>query len=237
MKPVNPSLPKELLPVGEYPAIHYAIAEGSDIGVKRIVVVLNQSKQRLLDYLTNLDVPITFVYQEQPTGEADAVALAQEIGAGHAVAVVYPDNIYLPTPGALRRLTAVFEHFNQDVVALSRVTAQNETRMGHSGQVELERLDGEVYRIRRLFPKQPGHFVRRYPQELRTSGMMIAGEHLFETIRRARLSVSEGEFTDEPVRALLTKERGLLGVSLPGTIHDIGNPAGYANCLRHVGTS
>lgn len=234
MKQAHPNLPKELLPIGEMPAIHYAIAEGSDIGVKRTVVVLNRFKQRLHDYLTDLDVPITFVYQDLPTGEADAVALAEEVVAGHAVAVVYPDNIYFPKPGALRRLAAVFEQFNRDVVALSRVTAQNETMISHSGQVDLERLGSEVYRIRQLFPKHPGHFVRRYPQELRAAGMMIAGAHLFEAIRRARLCVNQGEFTDEPVRTLLVKERGLLGVSLPGTIHDIGNPAGYANCLKHV---
>lgn len=234
MKSIHPTLPKALVPIGALPAIHYAIAEGRDIGVKRIVVVLNRSEPRLHDYLTGLDVPVTLVYQDRPTGEADAIALAESVVAGHAVAVVYPDNIYLPAPGALRRLVAVFAQFNRDVVALSRVTAHNETMISHSGRVDLERLGSEVYRIRRLFPKQPGPFVRRYPQELRAGGMMIAGAHVFETIRRARGCVNQGEFTDEPVRTLLVKERGLLGVSLPGTLHDIGNPAGYAHCLKQV---
>lgn len=238
MKPVNPpenpNLPKELLPVGDQPAIHYAIAEGLDIGVNRIVVVLNRSKPELQAYLEGLDAPISIAYQESPTGEADAIATAENLAGTNAIAVAYPDNIYLPAPGAMRRLAAAFKQYGEDVVALARVTAANESTISHAGQVDLQPLDEHIYRIHQLGLKQPGHFKRRYPEELRTSGMMIVGPHLFDTIRKARPNVGEGEFTDEPIRRRLLQERGLLGVGLPGAMHDIGNPQGYAQCLACI---
>ena len=64
--------------------------------------------------------------------------------------------------------------------------------------------------------------------------MMVAGPHLFDAIRRTRPRLSQGEFTDEPVRQSLIHEGGLLGLRLPGTVFDIGNPGGYRSCLEQL---
>ena len=64
--------------------------------------------------------------------------------------------------------------------------------------------------------------------------MMVCGPHLFDAIRRTRDTVTEGEFTDEPVRRLLLEERGLLGLRLPGQVFDIGNPEGYVRCREKL---
>lgn len=237
MKSVERELPKELLPLGNKPAIQYAIDEALDAGIEHIVVILNRAKHDLERYIEKQEIRCTLLYQEKPTGESDAIALAEPIVGQRAMAVVYPDNIYLPAPGALGTLTRVFIERKADVVALSVVTHDNQTAIGNAGKVDVESLDRDIYRIRELLPKGPGHFCRRFDYELRTCGMMMAGPHLFDAIRRARATLTHGEFTDEPVRRLLLQERGLLGVRLPGEVFDIGNPQGYRRCQNASGST
>ncbi len=73
----------------------------------------------------------------------------------------------------------------------------------------------------------------RFKGELRACGIFVSGPHLFEYIERLRGSVEESEFTDFPVRSLILRERGILGCLLPWTVFDIGNPAGYKQCLEY----
>jgi UTP--glucose-1-phosphate uridylyltransferase len=234
MKMIDPGLPKELLPLGTRPAIHYTLTEGMDAGVEAIIVILRAGKEKLRAYVEMLGLPVTFLYQDRPAGEAEAIALAEPLVDDGSLAVVYPDNICLPSPGGLRLLYETRERQRIDVLALTRVTVDNETGFGNAGRVDLEPLAQGLYRIRRLAGKGAGHFRRRYPVELRACGMMACGTHVFDAIRRARPTALRGEFTDEPVRSLMLEERGLLGLSLPGDIYDVGNPRGYRRCLQAV---
>lgn len=234
MRPVNPHLPKELLPLGGKPAIQYAIEEGVHAGVEKIIIIISHQKEILRERLSDVQAPIHFVYQQEPRGEADAIALAEPLARGHDLGVIYPDNLYLPAPGGLRCLQTVYAKKGVDVLALSPVTVLNSSAVGNSGRVDLAREQTDIYRILRFHPKASGYFRPRFAVELKTCGMMVTGPHLFGFIRRAREDPRQGEFTDEPVRRLLLKERGLLGVRLPGSVHDIGNPEGYSFCSNQL---
>ncbi len=234
MKLFYPWLPKEMLPVGAKPAIHYALEEARDAGIERVIVILHRGKQIVRRYLQQQGMCVTVLYQEALTGEADAMALAETEVGNDSVAVVYPDNIYLPAPGVVRLLARVHCERQSDVVALSAVTRDNEAAVSHSGGVDLVPMDDDIFRVRRFHSKRSGHFQRRHDIELRACGIMVVGPHLFDVIRRARPGHSGDEFTDLPVRELLTQERGMLGVRPPGTVFDIGNPAGYRLCQQRI---
>ena len=234
MKRVNPALPKEMLPIGSKPAIQFAVEEAIDAGMDQIIIIISEAKEQIRDYCSGLGVPVTFLYQQEPKGEADAIALAEEAVGNHALAIIYPDNLFLPAPGALRRLVAIFQQHRIDVLALATVTQEQEATIGNAGRVDLTEVGVDLYQIQRFLPKGPGYFKRRFKEELRACGMMVCGPHIFDAIRRAREVITAGEFTDEPVRVLLLNERGLLGVRLPGTVFDIGNPEGYKRCLEEI---
>jgi len=230
MRAVDPVLPKELLPVCGKPAIQYAIEEGLDVGADKIIVILSSAKPGLQDFLQRLDAPIEFEYQTNPAGEMDAIALAEPHAGNGPVAVIYPDNVFLPGPGVLRYLLSVHRQYQHDVVALTAVTRANEWATAHSGKVRLQCIGDGVYRVRGLLAKTPGRFKRTAREELRACGIAVHGAHLFDEIRRARVHRHPGEFNDQPVRALISRERGLLGARVPGTVFDLGDPLGYAYC-------
>lgn len=240
MKSVDPDIPKEMLPIGNRPAIQYAVEEGLSAGIKNIVIIINRQKEIIWKYFEDKKgeiergCSITFLYQKKPMGESDAISLAEDVVGNHATAIIYPDNIYFPAPGALKILKAVFRKYRMDVFALTEVTDENAPGLGNAGRVDLSPFGADVYRIKRFHPKGEGHFVPRFKGELRACGITISGPHIFEYIRKARDLVREGEFTDMPVRNLMLDEKGLLGCRLPGTVFDIGNPKGYELCLSYI---
>ena len=140
LKPVNPDLPKEMLPIGPKPAIQYTVEEGLDAGMERIVVIISPSKNIIRDHLSRLGYPVTYIYQEQPRGEMDAIALAERVVGERALAILYPDNLHLPGPGALKQLTRVFQQQEMDVIGLQSVTHENAAFIGNSGRVDVGRI-------------------------------------------------------------------------------------------------
>lgn len=240
MRTINAEIPKEMLPVGNKPVILYAVEEGLSAGIKNIVIVINRQKEMIRKYfegrkfMTKRGCSITFFYQSEPSGESDAISLAEDIIGNHAVAIIYPDNIYFPAPGVLKILKDAFRRYGKDVVALMEVTDQNSKGISNSGRVDLSSFEDDVFRVERFYPKGDGHFILRFKRELRTCGITISGPHIFEYIRRLRDSIKEGEFTDVPVRSLMLEEKGLLGCRLSGNVFDIGNPKGYEFCLSYI---
>jgi UTP-glucose-1-phosphate uridylyltransferase len=254
MRSVDPSLPKEMLAINGKPAIHYTVAEGFSVGIKRIVIVINRNKEDIRRYFEEprfrekiypraaaemeqfaKEGEILFRYQQQPLGEADAIGLCRATVGTSRLAIIYPDNLYAPPPGALGHLLPHFVVTGKDIIGLTEVTPQNQAGISNAGRVDLRRVAGDLYRITRFLPKGAGSFAPRFPGELRACGITLSsGSHLFDCIEQARASVKQGEFTDMPVRTLIMQQKGLLGCRLPGPVFDIGNPLGFKNCRRYL---
>jgi UTP--glucose-1-phosphate uridylyltransferase len=256
MKSVNALIPKEMLPVGHKPAIQYAFAEGLSAGITHIIVIINKDKELIKKYCESEKVrkkffpyaseemdeivnkcTISFVYQEKPRGEFDAIGLTQEIIDSHFMAVIYPDNIYFPAPGALKKLKTVFVENQQDVIALIEVTDKNKRGISNSGRIDHTFLKEDTFKIGGIYNKGKGHFEPRFPGEMRICGIQITGPHIFKYIEKARQLIKKGEIHEGLVRALYIKKETLLGFRVPGTLFDIGNPEGYKHCLTYLSES
>jgi UTP--glucose-1-phosphate uridylyltransferase len=252
MQPVDPTMPKELLPLNDKPLIQYTVEEGLDANIRNIIIIINKKKEIIRRYFEDHDFSRTmypkaaddlyeirsecslmFLYQEEPKGESDAIRYARDIVYGQYVAIMYPDNIYFPAPGALQHLKSVFDEYVEDVAALMEVSEEYAEGFSNSGRVDIAPIQDDVFRISKFHPKGKGTFVPRFRGELRTCGISISGLHMFEFIERARAE-HEGEFIDVPVRQLMLKERVILGAKLPGIVFDVGNPKGYELCQKYV---
>ena len=123
MLPLSKSVPKELLPLGNRPAIHYVVEEAIAAGIKHIVLVghaqksaienyfdINaeldnqlrvKGKDELADSLNWLpdDVTISMIRQGKPLGLGHAVLAARPIIGEHDFAVLLPDVVLDPFNG------------------------------------------------------------------------------------------------------------------------------------------
>jgi UTP-glucose-1-phosphate uridylyltransferase len=226
-------LPEELLAIGDRPMIDYAVAEGMDAGIEQMIVIISPGKEAVRQHLGARYLDMIFMYQMQPRGVMDAVALAEPYAEAGAVAVIYPDNIYLPAPGALRRLVDAYTANGENVTALIEMDDVQAAATGNSGQVDLTPLTGDHYRVDAIHDPSQDRFKLRFDQELRACGMVCYRPDLFANIRQAGLGLHEDDrLSHELVLRHIIKEQTLLGLRLPGQVFDAGNPDGYASCCQ-----
>lgn len=120
MLPLSKAVPKELLPLGDKPAIHYVVMEAVRAGIKHIVLVnhaqkgaidnyfdinaeldtqlRNKGKNELADSLNFLpdDVRIISVRQSRPLGLGHAVLQGRAVVGNNPFAVLLPDVVLDP---------------------------------------------------------------------------------------------------------------------------------------------
>ena len=120
MLPLSKSIPKELLPLGNRPAIHYVVEEAIAAGIKHVVLVghaqksaienyfdvnaeldnqlREKGKDSLADSLNWLpdDVTVSMIRQGKPLGLGHAVLSACPIIGDHDFAVLLPDVVLNP---------------------------------------------------------------------------------------------------------------------------------------------
>ncbi|PLT22243.1 UTP--glucose-1-phosphate uridylyltransferase [Psychrobacter sp. MES7-P7E] len=120
MLPLSKSVPKELLPLGNRPAIHYVVEEAVAAGIKHIVLVghaqksaienyfdinveldsqlRHKGKDELADSLNWLpeDVTVSMIRQGKALGLGHAVLAARPIIGKHDFAVLLPDVVLDP---------------------------------------------------------------------------------------------------------------------------------------------
>ena len=140
MLPLSKSVPKELLPLGNRPSIHYVVEEAIAAGIKHIVLVghaqksaienyfdINaeldnqlraKGKDELADSLNWLpdDVTISMIRQGKPLGLGHAVLAAQPIIGMNDFAVLLPDVVLDPftTDMTTDNLAFMIEQFASD---------------------------------------------------------------------------------------------------------------------------
>ncbi|MDN3452553.1 MULTISPECIES: UTP--glucose-1-phosphate uridylyltransferase [unclassified Psychrobacter] len=140
MLPLSKSVPKELLPLGNRPAIHYVVEEAIAAGIKHIVLVghaqksaienyfdINaeldnqlraKGKDELADSLNWLpeDVTVSMIRQGKALGLGHAVLVARPIIGEHDFAVLLPDVVLDPFTGdmAADNLAFMIDAFGED---------------------------------------------------------------------------------------------------------------------------
>ncbi|PWK80691.1 UDP-glucose pyrophosphorylase [Lentzea atacamensis] len=244
--PVTKSVPKELLPVLNIPAIELVAAEAAQAGAERLVIVTAPGKESLArhfqpnpqledllhacgkDALAQLVrrapglLSVETVVQETPLGLGHAVACAEPVltGADDAVAVILPDDILLPAD-TLTRMAAVRQDHGGTVMCA--FTASRD-RLGAYGVFDLEdATDTDAPRVRGMVEKPDPALA---PSTFACAGRYLLDRSVFELLKRVRPGArGEIDLTDAVVDAI-AEGQPVHAIVHSGTRHDIGDPQG-----------
>jgi UTP--glucose-1-phosphate uridylyltransferase len=244
--PLTRAVPKELLPVGRFPMIHWCLAEAADAGAREVIIVIRKGKEAIRSYLecdpvraTSGDrssqelerllaeLEIRYVYQETPRGPGDALLRASDAIGNSPFILMYPDDVFPAGGGPLRKLVELYRETGEMVTGLIHVDHARGHLFGNCGHVDLETTAEGVYRIRRLHDKNSGQFRARSNREIRWTGRHVLEPVFLDHLRKFDNGNPDEELDDVIAFQDLIHEHGMLGVPMEDDVYDVGNMPGY----------
>ena len=144
--PATKSIPKEMLPVVDRPALQYVVDEATKAGIEHIVFVTGRNKGAIEDYFdrayeleatlhlknktalleeleSKLPLPgsASFVRQQAPLGLGHAIWCARDVIGDEAFAVLLPDVLIKSNEGCLKQMVDVYEKTGGNIIAVDPV--------------------------------------------------------------------------------------------------------------------
>jgi UTP--glucose-1-phosphate uridylyltransferase len=251
--PVTKASPKEMLPIVDKPLIQYAVEEAAAAGITEMIFVTGRNKRAIEDHFDkayeletelerkNKDVLLhmvrsvlpggvrcIYIRQAEPLGLGHAVLCAQPAVGDDAFAVILADDLMDSQPPAMACMAQVFSREGASLLGVEEVP-RDQTQS--YGIVTIERMDGDMARIRSIVEKpRPAEA----PSNLAVIGRYVLTPRIFDLLGEVTPGAGgEIQLTDA-ISQLLSHER-VLAVRLPGRRFDCGSKLGYLQATVEYG--
>ena len=260
--PIAKAVPKEMLPLGDKPVIHYVVAEAVAAGYDEILIVVSRGKESIIDYFTPnpaleeflasngktvaleavREVPamarIEYTYQEKMRGLGDAVRLGRDfIGNDPVFAILLGDTV-MHHSSPLEAMTAAWQTLHQPSVCLEPCAEERVSRYGIAGGREKE---PGIYQLDRLVEKPAHGIAPRLTSRDGTplpfhafAARYVLTPDIFDCLDNTHAGFG-GEIQLTDAMEQLRIKSGMLGVTWPGKRLDIGSPAGLIEAAQAMG--
>jgi UTP-glucose-1-phosphate uridylyltransferase len=234
LHPITRWLPKEILPVGLRPILHWTLDEAADAGLLRAIIVTNPHKPVLEAAARNYEGPLEleFVPQDHPRGLGDALLRARDHLAGSPFLAVLPDNLFRgPNPSAA--VVASYRATGRATVLLAEVSREAAASKGATGRATTRtEADGSLS-VTDVGDKGTGRFDTAGQEAAVTPIGRIAfpGGILEEFAEVGRSLPSGVELDDGPILQRLARRAALAGVISRAEFFDVGVPEGYRDAV------
>lgn len=252
--PATKSMPKEMLPIVDKPAIQYIVEEAVAAGIEDILIITNRGKGVIEDHfdhsieleqrleaggktemleevlkLSNM-ANIQFVRQKETKGLGHAVACAKSFVGNEPFAVLYGDDVIIGEDPVCGQLCRVYEEFGKSVVGIKQVTPEQILRYC---SLAVSTVRDNVFDVSDMIEKpSPDKVMSLYS----ILGRCVLTPDIFDI-----LAVTEpgagGEIQLTDAMCVQAKNGNMMGVDYIGTRYDMGNKLGIlqANCEVALG--
>ena len=168
MLPATKTVPKEMLPLVDKPAIQYIIEEAVASGIEDILIVTNRAKSAMDDYFDYSPELEAVLSRSGKTQELDSVRSSADIanifyvrqketkGLGHAVwrakrfvgdepfAVLLGDDIMMGEKPVTKQLIDAAEKYNAAALGVQKVSLE---AISKYSSVKVSRLEDKIYEV------------------------------------------------------------------------------------------
>lgn len=246
--PATKSIPKELFPIVDIPAIFYVVEEALEAGITDIVFVTNRYKHAVTSFfessyeleeillkqdkytlLTQLQLitrsaNILSVIQKYPAGLGDAVLCAKPIVGKEPFAVLLPDEI-ICTP-SIPKLVDIHKKTKMSVIAVTEVPEKDISKYGIV-QIKPNTLENHIrdtYKVTGLVEKPKN--MKEAKSTWAMPGRYVFTPEIFECLENMYPGKNgEIQLTDA-IAKLVPKEK-LLAYTLETVKYDVGDKLGF----------
>ncbi len=241
--PATKSIPKEMVPIIDKPAIHYVVEEAAKSGIEVVIIVLSRGKEAISSYfdrnpelegilkdkgkekeLRAIIEPselcnFIFVRQDFPKGLGHAVLCAEKAVGNETFAVLLPDDLIVSEKPCLMQMMEAMKEAD-GVIALQRV---KENELSSYGIVGGRWIGEKTFEIKEMVEKPK---PSEAPSDLAIVGRYILPPAIFKAIRETPPGRGgEIQLTDAISKLLSTHK--FIGLVFEGKRFDTGTPKGF----------
>ncbi len=147
--PITKAIPKEMLPIGDRPVIHYILKELEDAGITEVLILIGRGRECLLNYLdknyeiddylsktknkvkTNFFPNLNIYYRRVPLprGVADCLMYAKNFVGQDPFILAYSDDVFFEG-NPCKELISMHKRNEKSGIICSLVTPENAHKYG-----------------------------------------------------------------------------------------------------------
>lgn len=251
--PATKSMPKEMFPIVDKPAIQYIVEEAVNSGIEDILIITNRGKGIIedhFDYSPELEqallkggknefydtvtaIPklanITYVRQKETKGLGHAISCAKGFVGDEPFAVLFGDDVIVGEDPAVAQLIRVYEKYGKGVLGVKEVP---KSEIHKYGSLKVDRLEGNVFSCTDMVEKPATEAeVLSYYSIL---GRCVLPPEIFSILETVKPGVG-GEIQLTDAMKVLARTVGMTAVDFTGVRYDMGNKLGILKAQVEVG--
>ena len=250
--PASKSIPKEMLPIVDKPAIQYIVEEAVQSGITDILIITSRGKSPMEDHFDRtpeleerllasgkkdlydqvVDVTkmanIQYIRQKETKGLGHAVWCAKSFVGDDPFAVMYGDDVIISDHPVCGQLCRAYEEFGLAVAGIKEVT---EEQILKYSSLRVEPIRENLFKVTDMIEKPKRDQVLSLYSIL---GRCVLPAKIFSILEHTKPGAGgEIQLTDAMLE--LAHAEGMIGVDYIGTRYDMGNKLGILQASVEVG--
>lgn len=253
--PATKSMPKEMFPIVDKPAIQYIVEEAVNSGIEEILIITNRGKGIIedhFDYSPELEqallksgktdfynivhaIPqianITFVRQKETKGLGHAVHCAKNFVGDEPFAVMFGDDVIVGEDPAIGQLIRAYEKYGKGVLGVNAVP---ESEIHKYGSLKVDKIEDNIYNCTDMVekPKTKEEVLSLFS----ILGRCVLPPEIFDILETVEPGVG-GEIQLTDAMKVLARSVGMTAVDFTGVRYDMGNKLGILKAQIEVGVA
>ena len=243
--PATKTVPKEMLPIVDRPALQYVVDEAKEAGIEHFIFVTGRNKGAIEDYfdrayeleyslrersktdifdqldaLTPEPGTMSFVRQQSAQGLGHAIWCARDIIADEPFAILLPDVLVKARTSCLAQMMTAYNEVGGNIIAVDAVP---EERVSSYGVIAPKSRDGRLIAMSGMVEKPP---VSEAPSNLKITGRYILQPRIMDLLADQDPGAG-GEIQLTDAMARLMDEQKFYAYEYEGQDYDCGSKLGY----------
>ncbi len=250
--PATKSMPKEMLPIVDKPAIQYIVEEAVRSGITDILIITNRGKGLIEDHfdrVPELEARLSgseekravyhevvdiahlanfyFVRQKETRGLGHAVSCARSFVGNEPFAVLYGDDVIIGQDPACGQLIRAYEEFGKGVLGVKQVSPQ---AIQKYSSLKVEPIRDNLFHCTDMVEKPaPENVLSLYS----ILGRCVLTPEIFDILDRTQPGAG-GEIQLTDAMRELARSSGMIAVDFTGKRYDMGNKLGIMQAQVEV---
>ncbi len=244
--PATKTIPKEMLPIIDKPAIEFIVEEFVDSGITELILVTSRRKKVLDDYFDRefelevelekankidllnkiklKNIKISYIRQHEMKGIGNALLLCKHLIKDENTVVAYPDDVTLSNPPLSKVMLELSIKHNKSVLFSAECPSDKDiSRFGVIKYYE-EKVSENVFLLEKFVEKPAKD---QAPSNLISFGRFVYTPEFFDYLEKDYKNFSGKEFFHVGALNKLANEKKVLVYKYEGIRFDLGEPADY----------